>query len=176
MRAPQIIVAWRAILPLDDLDWSDAVDLVIGELQDEHGPIIRPAIREDSKVDLLLVCYLATDHERIVEENLLSSMLSNATDPATLIVFGCGKRPRGSDIQQSDVREMMISQTAGIPSERFFGRTRSVDDFKDQARKYLVSHVRRNSLAISHEYDFDNDVASPTAAVYSDSVRAEYFL
>jgi hypothetical protein len=176
VRAAQIIVAWRAILPIDELDWSDSVDLVIAELQDEHGRIIRPATREDSRMDLLLVCYLATDHERIVEDNLLSNLLSNATAPATLIVFGCGKRPRGSEIQQSDVREMMISQTVGITSELFFGRTRSVDDFKDQTRKYLVRNVRRSALANSHEYDFDSDTTSPGAAVYSDSLRAEYIL
>lgn len=176
MNISQIIVAWCAVLPIDDLEWRDSVDLVIAELQDEHGRIIRPAGAGDSRIEVQFVCYLASDHEQILDEQLLANVLANSTSPSTLVVFACGKRPRGSDIHNADVRALIIQQANGATSDLFFNRVRNVDEIKDEARKYLASHIRRNRLSRSVELISGDVLSSSTDSVFDDSVLAEDFL
>ncbi|WP_416404681.1 hypothetical protein [Arthrobacter sp. LFS091] len=176
MSISQIVVAWCAILPIDDLEWRDSVDLVIAELQDEHGRIIRPAGAGDNRIEVQFVCYLASDHEQIVTEQLLANVLTNSSAPSTLVVFACGKRPRGSDIQNTDVRALIIQQASGVSSDVFFNRLRNVDEIKDEARKYLASHIRRNRLSRSVELSSSDIISSSADSVFDDSVLAEDFL
>ncbi|NUT70415.1 hypothetical protein [Pseudarthrobacter sp. C4D7] len=168
----QLVVGWRAVLPFNDLGWRDSIDYVVGDLQQEHGRVLRPASHAENHVDILFVAYVAVDHARIVDEGLLNKCLSKAeTDVGTVILVACDKTKRGADVDTHGVRELLISQGAAFGSDHLAFRLPTVELFQDQARACIVSHVRRMGLMT---YNDERPEIPTTNSGSASLIRAEY--
>ncbi|WP_320536653.1 hypothetical protein [Pseudarthrobacter sp. IC2-21] len=168
----QLIIGWRAVLPINDLGWRDAVDYVVDDLQQEHGRVLRPASHAEDHIDLLFVAYVAVDHERIVEEELLIKCLSKVgANVGTVILVACDKTKRGADVDNHGVRELLISQGSALGADQLAFRLPTIELFQDQARACIASHVRRIGLIGYYEEGPENPTTTSDSASL---IRAEY--
>lgn len=172
----QVVVDWRTVLPIADLSWRDSLDYVVGELQEVHGRILRPASLAEPRIDLLFVSYMAVDHERIMTDELLLKCLSNVDAYiGTLILIACDKAKRGSDISVDGVRELLILQGSTWGSDQLALRLPTIELFQDHVRACMSSHVRRRSLIGAYDGATETRAeVSPVASEPTTLFRPEY--
>lgn len=133
----EIIVGWKALLTIESPDWHDAVSTIIADASaDGYGTReADPADYEDPEVtiDLLVVVYLAAQHQRIASEGHLELMLQDVSAGIRTILLCAIERSAAKErVSVSDVQDLLNDQG------RLFGLDR-----------YAVRHIRADQLSDS---------------------------
>jgi hypothetical protein len=157
----QLGVGWAPLLPFDPGLWRDSLDLAIGNLQSQNGPVVAPVERPE-EADVVFAPYMATDHQRVVDEHKLTSLVARiGAKPHALFLVAFGRTRRGHSVSDDNVRELLIEQGPTIETE--YHRLLTPELFRDQAYSDLFRKVDRRRLMARAEIGPDiteQDIAS----------------
>ncbi|WP_162237140.1 hypothetical protein [Frondihabitans sp. Leaf304] len=138
-------VAWAALLSLDGTEWHGALDTAI--LNGASGGVEAMEIRiSQASPAILIVSYMAINHEQIVSDRHLETLLASLTLTSlqTLMVVACGRVPRGGKkVAIQDVRDLLNDQGFNAGSERMAYRFPGDQQLSDEARKLITQQFAR---------------------------------
>lgn len=139
----EYVVEWHELLPFDDVEWRSGLQLAVSMLRGDSPVRFRSAADETS--DLTVVAYMAGDHDRIVQGETLAAFLRSRPDLAstTVLVVACAQRRPA--LRVAEVRELLITQGAGLRSPRHL-RSTIPDALTRDCRLALIQCLEERDL------------------------------
>lgn len=117
----EYVVEWHELLPFEDFDWRTALQLTLNMLRLDYP--VRFRSPSDQSCDMLVIAYMAGDHERIVQSRDLASYLDGRSNLAhcTVVLVACANRK--PTLSAADVRELLIDQGSSLAAPRHMRST-----------------------------------------------------
>lgn len=139
----EYVVEWHELLPFDGFDWQSSLQFAVSVLR--NGSPVRFRAQHDESSDLLLVAYMAGDHERIVQGQTLAAFLGGRADlgATTVVLVACANRKPALPI--SEVRELLIEQGAGLKGPKHL-RSKIPATLTEDCRSLLLRCLEERQL------------------------------
>lgn len=139
----EFVVEWHELLPFDDMEWQSALQLAVGMLRSESP--IRFRAPADDRSDLLVVGYMAGDHDRIVQGETFAAFLRSRSDlgSTNVLLVACAQRKPA--LRLPEVRELLIGQGPGLRGARHL-RTNIPDALTMDCRRVLLQCLQERHL------------------------------
>lgn len=139
----EYVVEWHELLPFEDVEWRSAVQMAVSMLRGDSP--VRFRAPADNSSDLLVVAYMAGDHERIVQGETLATFTQERSDltETTVLLVACAQRKPALRI--AEVRELLIIQGAGLRGARHL-RSAIPDALTRDCRLALIQCLEERQL------------------------------
>lgn len=117
----EYVVEWHELLPFEDFEWRTALQLAVSMLRSDSPVRFRSPADESS--DMLVIAYMAGDHDRVVQSEVLAEFLGSRSDLAasTVVLIACANRKPA--LTSADVRELLIDQGSTLHGPRHMRST-----------------------------------------------------
>jgi hypothetical protein len=140
----ELVVEWQELYPLSSTEWELALQDVMATLR-EHARV-RYRQQDDQGVDVLIVAYMAGDHERVLRDRSLENLMLDRLDLRNVSVLLAACARRKPALSMDSVRELLIEQVP-VAGRRRPLRAASTEDLNRGGQEIIATALGERQFA-----------------------------